>query len=142
MHRNSKWKFLSKHFSYWLLHKSTFYLIENTRYKGSNTIRCKNTWDFIFLWFWYFFLFVYFWDFFFWCMGWLKTTGPQITTIFLPQFPKLWKYRQEPPSLAVLRCSFFSKLTEMPRLQALFEWKLYIWSSTDHARAKINIPTF
>lgn len=105
LHRNSKWKFLSKHFSYWLLHESTFYLIENTRYKGSNTIRWTNTWDFIYLWFWYFFfLFIFEISFFFWCTGWLKTTGPQITTIFLPQFPKPWNYRQEPPSLAVLLC--------------------------------------
>lgn len=142
LYRNSKWKILSKDFSSWLLHEYTFYLIGNTRYKGSNTIHWTNIWDFIFgFGSFSFCLFLRYLFFFFCCTGWLKTTGSQITTIFLPQFPKPWNYRQEPPSPVVLLCSFFSKFIEKTHPHALFEWKLYIWSSTDHARAKINIPT-
>lgn len=47
-------------FSYWLFRKFTFYLIENSSYKVSNTIRWMNIWDFIYFWFMYFFfLFIF-----------------------------------------------------------------------------------
>lgn len=135
-------KFFKQTFSYWLFHKSKFYLIENSNYKVSNTIHWMNTWDFIYFWFRYFFRFVYFWDIIFSdAQGDSKLLDLKSQQSSSLSFLKPWNYRQESPSPAVLLCSFFSKLVEKPCLQALFEWKLYVWSSTDHAGAKINIPT-
>lgn len=129
-------------FSYWLFRKFTFYLIENSSYKVSNTIRWMNIWDFIYFWFMYFFfLFIFEISFFSDSQGDSKLPDLKSQQSSSLSFPKPWNYRQESPSPAVLLCSFFSKLVEKPCLQALFEWKLYVWSSTDHVGAKINIPT-